>query len=454
MALASIVDAVVPLENTRAACTDSRSPVREWNFLLAADIAALLVVGLFVDPLGTLAVGSVAMLVWRLGGVYERRFTLSLLNDLPILLFGTVCGVAALSAVPGEVAPTSPVVGACFLSAVLPLRAASYRLLISRRRKGGLRARVVLVGTGRVAVSLADRIQAHPETGAEVIGFVETGTVDKPLPAPVLGPPTDLETIAREHQLSDVIVAQGRVAAEELVDVLRSCYRLHARIIAVPRLFEVRRMSGADSIWGVPLEPVRSGGGPSPSWHLKRLFDITFAALALMLLSPVIGAVALAVRIELGPGVLFRQTRVGLDGRPFTVRKFRSMHPLPDGVENPWAVSDSSRIGPVGQFIRRYSLDELPQLLNVLHGDMSLVGPRPERPEYVEQFRTSIPGYAHRHRVPVGLTGLAAVEGLRGDSSLVERSYFDNIYIENWSLWLDFTILARTVLSVMRGTGG
>jgi lipopolysaccharide/colanic/teichoic acid biosynthesis glycosyltransferase len=164
--------------------------------------------------------------------------------------------------------------------------------------------------------------------------------------------------------------------------------------------------------------------------------------------------VAVAVRWDLGRGIFFEQKRVGLDGEPFTVRKFRSMKHLPPGATSPWSVTDDARFGRVGKFIRRFSLDELPQLFNVLKGDMSLVGPRPERPEFVDQFTMDFPRYADRHRVPVGLTGLAAVEGLRGDTSILERAYFDNLYIENWSLWLDVKILLRTVVAVLRGTGG
>ena len=162
---------------------------------------------------------------------------------------------------------------------------------------------------------------------------------------------------------------------------------------------------------------------------------------------------ALAVRIELGAAVLYRQERVGRGGQPFQLLKLRTMRPPTPGAPAGWS-TDFARVGPVGRFLRRYSLDELPQLFNVLRGDMSLVGPRPERPEYVEEFGRAVPSYVHRHRMMVGLTGLAAVEGLRGDTSIEERARFDNWYIENWSLWLDLTILVRTVVAVLRGTGG
>lgn len=173
------------------------------------------------------------------------------------------------------------------------------------------------------------------------------------------------------------------------------------------------------------------------------------------MLCPVMAAVAVAVRLEGGPGVFFRQIRVGADGQCFELLKFRSLRPVDeDESATRWNVRDDERLGPVGKFIRTTSLDELPQLINILRGQMSLVGPRPERPHFVEQFQQTYPHYVARHRVPSGLTGLAQVHGLRGDTSIGERARFDNYYIENWSLWLDVKILLRTVGSVVRGQGG
>ena len=185
---------------------------------------------------------------------------------------------------------------------------------------------------------------------------------------------------------------------------------------------------------------------------LKRGLDVALSGVALVVVLPVLLAAAVAVRVELGPGVVFRQERVGRGGCRFALLKLRTMRAAdPAGVEG-WT-ADRARIGRVGRCLRRYSLDELPQLVNVLRGDMSLVGPRPERPEYVERFSALIPSYRHRHRVPVGLTGYAAVEGSRGDTSVVERARLDNWYIDQWSLWLDLKIIARTTLVVLRGKG-
>ena len=160
------------------------------------------------------------------------------------------------------------------------------------------------------------------------------------------------------------------------------------------------------------------------------------------------------MRLETGRGVIFRQERVGRDGVPFELMKFRSLKPI-DETESQtnWNISHDNRVGPVGRFLRKTSLDELPQLFNILRGDMSLVGPRPERPHFVAQFGELYTGYADRHRVPSGLTGWAQIHGLRGNTPIDQRARFDNFYIENWTLWLDIKIILRTVVSVFTKPG-
>ena len=172
------------------------------------------------------------------------------------------------------------------------------------------------------------------------------------------------------------------------------------------------------------------------------------------LAAPVLALCALAVRLESGPGILFRQERVGLDGKPFPLLKFRSLRPAThDESATRWSIAFDDRLGPVGRFLRKTSLDELPQLWNVLRGQMSIVGPRPERPHFVEQFTNEFPAYLARHRVPSGLTGTSQVHGLRGNTSIEDRARLDNFYIEHWSLWADLKIMLRTAGAVLRGTG-
>ena len=189
-------------------------------------------------------------------------------------------------------------------------------------------------------------------------------------------------------------------------------------------------------------------------WRLavKQVSDRVIAGCALTVLSPVLGMTAIAVRVGLGSPVFFRQARPGRHGREITVVKLRTMRDLraPSGELLP----DSERMTALGRFLRATSLDELPQLWNVLRGDMSIVGPRPERPHFVGEFATTYPRYMARHRVPCGITGWAQIHGLRGDTSVADRARFDNYYIENWSLWLDLKIVIRTITVVVTGQGG
>jgi exopolysaccharide biosynthesis polyprenyl glycosylphosphotransferase len=257
------------------------------------------------------------------------------------------------------------------------------------------------------------------------------------------------------HRIRRVIVAFGAVPDGELVQALRACERLDCEIYVVPRLFELASSGSPDAehVWGLPCVRLPRAPFRAHAWRAKRILDAAVAATGLIALAPLLLLIALAVRLEVGPGVLFRQERLGLDGRRFSLVKFRTLLPAAGGAPEGWSVVADERMGRVGRFLRRTSLDELPQLWNVLLGQMSLVGPRPERPCYAEMFAETHPRYADRLRVPAGVTGLAQVVGLRGNTSVGERVRFDNFYIEHWSFWRDVKIIARTIGSVllMRG---
>lgn len=443
---------VATTEGVRRSGRHSRRAER--RIVLTADLVAAAAAAFVArDPYLVLGM-LVATFAWRMQGLYGRRFSLSILDDLGQLLLGGVWGVTVLLLL-GE--PPASAVGmlAGFVAAAVVARAVAYRTVLHWRVTGRVRHPALVIGAGSNGVSLTRRIADHPHTGLDPIGFLDDVPPEGVLPLPLLGRPTELASVVAEYDITDVIVAYGRMPTAELVSVLRTCHRLDVQIYVIPRLFEMHRFgTGTDHVWGLPLVPLRQPLTNTWAWRVKRLIDILVSGLALVFLAPVLAAVALLVRWDLGPGVIFEQKRVGLDGGAFVVRKFRSMKHLPQGIDSPWAVNDEQRFGRVGGFIRRYSLDEIPQLWNVFTGDMSLVGPRPERPQYVDQFSVEFPRYGDRHRVPVGLTGLAAVEGLRGDTSIEDRAYWDNVYIENWSLWLDLKILVRTVAAVLRGTGG
>jgi exopolysaccharide biosynthesis polyprenyl glycosylphosphotransferase len=186
-------------------------------------------------------------------------------------------------------------------------------------------------------------------------------------------------------------------------------------------------------------------------WRLtvKRSMDMVIGSLSLVLLSPLMMLVALLIKLDSEGSVFYTQERMGLDGKRFMMLKFRSMRPDAEDDTGPvWTTADDGRRTRLGTFMRHYSIDELPQLVNVLLGEMSLVGPRPERPVFVEQFKNSIPRYMHRHREKAGITGWAQINGLRGDTSIIERTKYDLWYIENWSVALDIRILIRTIVRI------
>ncbi len=334
-------------------------------------------------------------------------------------------------------------------------RAGVYQRERRRRRRRPGRATLV-VGTGQIGRRLGHAILDHPEFGLRLVGYLDDGRrrAQAP-PVPRLGHTRELSHWIEELGVENVVVTFGSTNVAGLIEVVRACDRLHCEIFLVPRLFELHSATReTEYVHGVPLVRMRRMPFRRLSWRAKRVVDIACAATAVLVLSPVLLLTAIAVRLEGGPGVLFRQERIGIDGRPFQMYKFRTMAPsTATESRQRWTIAGDPRIGPVGRLLRSTSLDELPQLFNILRGDMSLVGPRPERPYFVEQLSQCHPRYRARHRVPVGLTGWAAVHGLRGDTSIAERVEFDNAYIQNWSLWLDAKIMLRTLGAVLGRTG-
>jgi exopolysaccharide biosynthesis polyprenyl glycosylphosphotransferase len=444
-----------PAATERTAPRREDLPVEVFTVLLADLLVWTLIISLRPSILAVVTI-AVAALAWKVKGLYSRRIALSVLDDLPALTTGVLVALApatALELTQGPMGSRGPlVVGIALLAASVLGRSIAYLAILHQRAKGRIGHRTLMVGAGPQADALLQRIQEHPETGLRVVGSMGDHATPSQGPLPYLGTSRNLADVVTEHQISDVVIGYGGMASADLVDVLRTCDRVNVEIYVVPRLFELHTLRGSDDhIWGLPLVRVRRPAQRVFTWRVKRAFDVVLATTALLLAAPVAIAVAMAVRLELGSGIIFRQTRIGLQGRPFKLMKFRSVRPSPV-TPGLWTIPEDT-IGPVGRFIRHYSLDEIPQLVNVIRGDMSLVGPRPERPEYVQQFCADVPVYVHRHRVPVGMTGLAAVNGLRGDTSIEDRAQFDNWYIDNWSLWLDIKILIRTVDAVLRGTG-
>ena len=400
--------------------------------------------------------------LYAAAGLYRSRLSLSALDDLPALAgralaAGALTTTVAVLVQDGRVDPG--LVGTAALLAVLvvALRAAAYLLVRRCRARGWVAHPTLVLGAGRIGGQLATLLVEHPAYGLRPVGFLDGDPLLEPdeRPVPLLGGLESLATIILEFGVRDVVVAFGSAPESQMVDVIRTCDRLHVEIFFVPRLFELSHTSrDMDQVWGMPLVRLRRAAFRTFSWKLKRVIDVVVSGAAVLALAPVLAVVALAVRLEGGPGIIFRQERVGLDGRAFSVLKFRSLAPVDESESaSRWNIALDDRLGPVGRLIRATSLDELPQLWNILRGDMSLVGPRPERPLFVEAFTRSMPRYVARHRVPAGLTGWAQVHGLRGDTSIADRARFDNYYIENWSLWADIKIMVRTVAAVLRRSG-
>jgi Undecaprenyl-phosphate glucose phosphotransferase len=316
--------------------------------------------------------------------------------------------------------------------------------------------RVLLIGTGEVGDMLLQKILVNRQLGYHVVGVVAAkNELMRPLqyPVPVLGSIVDLPTIIEQKNIDEVIIGLPESSHEDLVGIISLCEREKVGIRVFPDVFQI--MASEVSIGdfgGLPLLTIRDVALQGWKVTLKRGMDVLVSAVGLVVLSPFLLLTALLVKLDSPGPVFYVQERMGLDARSFKMIKFRSMREDAE-VQGPgWTTPDDPRRTKLGTLMRRFNVDELPQLVNVLVGDMSLVGPRPERPVYVEQFRQSIPRYMDRHRERAGLTGWAQVNGLRGDTSIIERTKYDLWYIENWSLALDIKILIRTAFKWLAGT--
>ena len=307
--------------------------------------------------------------------------------------------------------------------------------------------RILIVGAGDTGRLVADRILKSPNLGYQLVGFIEdrpnrTGRPDVPL----LGGLDDLEKVINQRRVDEVIIAQLEATHDQLLDIIARCHSGKVSIKVFPDVFQI--MASEVTIGhldGLPLLTVRDVALQGWKRTLKRGVDIAFSLLLLIFLSPLLLFIALLIKLDSRGPVFYTQERIGLDGRPFPVIKFRTMLHTPDSDKPGWTVANDPRRTRLGTLLRRTSLDELPQFMNVLIGDMSVVGPRPEQPAYVEMFRRQFPRYMERHREKAGITGWAQVNGLRGDTSIAERTKYDLWYIENWSLWLDFKIMLKTL---------
>jgi exopolysaccharide biosynthesis polyprenyl glycosylphosphotransferase len=327
-----------------------------------------------------------------------------------------------------------------------------YRSLrYSLRRRGVDRQNLLIIGTGKIARDITTRIKSQADLGYNLVGVVTTRQ-GRPNVAgvPVIGSYEEIPDLIDRREIEQVIIALPETQRGELVNLITQCQRGHVDIKVYPDLFAY--MAGdlnVDELGGTPLITVRDIALRGWKLSLKRGLDVVGAFVGLVFFSPLMLLTAMLIRMESEGPVFYIQERMGLDGRPFPMIKFRSMHVNAESNGPGWTQANDPRRTRLGQIMRRTNWDEMPQLINVLVGHMSLVGPRPERPVYVREFRDRIPRYMERHREKAGMTGWAQVNGLRGDTSIAERTSYDLWYIEHWSLWLDIKIILRTLLMVI-----
>jgi exopolysaccharide biosynthesis polyprenyl glycosylphosphotransferase len=459
---------------------------RRWLALAPLADAVVLTFAVIVERLGGGAVGAdnmsvawvigfpaITMALLAAGGLYQERLRLQLLDDLRTIAGATAIAAMATIALPVLIGAETSGLGAqgvrLWLFATVYLTASRGGIISSvvASRRHDAAVPTLIVGAGSVGRLIAKRLGEHREIGLNPIGFLDKEPLsagdDEPT-LPVLGASWDLVDVIETYGVEHVVFTFSTAPHEVMLRMVDECNDRGVRVTLVPRLFErIPRDMSVDYLGGIPLVSIRPSSPTSWRVRIKYALDRMAGAVLIVLSAPLLLALALAVRVSLGRPILFRQVRVGRDGRTFEMLKFRTMRqPSTDPASTaapmrtdvaPGGVEGADRRTRLGTFLRRSSLDELPQLLNVLFGDMSLVGPRPERPEFVDLFREHVRRYDDRHRMKSGITGWSQVNGLRGKTSLADRVEWDNWYIENWSPWLDVKILSRTALAVVRNSG-
>ncbi len=402
---------------------------------------------------------------FHLQSLYRLRRGRSRVDDFFAVFVGTilavVLGIIATLYVQTYIAPNdvgayqvSQVVWGLFLFLNVGLTYALRELMrevFERRWRAGLGLkRILIAGSGELGRLVADKIIEHRELGYQIIGFVDDRAVGDHLGyrgLPLLGTIEEAAPIALRESIDHLYVALPPEQHLQMIDLIEATSRECIDVKVVPDLLQVIALRARlEDLDGVPVINVNDVPLQGFNSLVKRAIDIVVSAPALVMLSIPLGLVAALVRLTSKGPIFYRQERMGLDGKSFTIVKFRSMSDNAERETGPvWAEHDDPRVTAFGRFLRRSNIDELPQLWNVLRGDMSIVGPRPERPHFVEQFKHRIPQYMLRHKVKAGLTGWAQVNGWRGNTALEKRIEYDLYYIENWSVRLDLKIMWLTL---------
>ncbi|MBN1296981.1 undecaprenyl-phosphate glucose phosphotransferase [bacterium] len=326
------------------------------------------------------------------------------------------------------------------------------------RRRGYNQRHILIVGAGELGQVFCRKIRSNPEMGLRIVGYVddEPGIQNSVIDGiPVLGSLDDVPEIIRSEGIEQVYAALPMSAHRRIFHLLSQIQNECVDIRIVPDILQyITLKAGFMNMDGIPVINLTETPLSGANIIVKRVFDLVLASLGLILLSPLMAFISCGVKLTSSGPVLYRQKRMGLDLKTFDILKFRSMYINEPGENGTgWTRSNDPRITPFGRIIRHWNMDELPQLFNVLRGDMSLVGPRPEQPAFVNEFRERYPRYMIRHKVKAGITGWAQVHGYRGDTSIKKRLEYDVQYIENWSLALDCKILLMTAFQTCRNFG-
>ena len=400
-----------------------------------------------------------ALLVLRTFRLYRSARTSRLGVELlaivqALVVVAAMAGVGSFYA-KGELSRTAIAMFLVLATLLLSGVRVAARLALREARRRGLNLRHVLViGTGEPARMLLKKIRRHPDFGFRVHGLVAADSTEvgrTVYDVPVAGTIGELPRLLASVQPEIIYIALERREWEAEAHALALLADSTVAVRLVPDLTQAFRLNpSVEDFDGMPVVLVTES--PEQGWNavVKRAFDVACSGVGLLLLSPLLLLIAVLVKLDSPGPVFYAQERVGLNGRRFRMFKFRSMRVDADEGGPGWTVKDDPRRTRLGVLLRKLSLDELPQLWNVLMGDMSLVGPRPEQPQFVEEFRGSIPRYMLRHHVKSGMTGWAQVNGLRGDTPLEDRIRYDLYYLQNWSLWFDVRILFLTVARVFK----
>ena len=468
----------------RAATAKRGDPIRPERLKLVVDalmlgaaMAAVVLTAAGADdpvesPVWLVAVPAVVLALFARRGTYRPRIAPRFLDEVAVIFATTAVAVMGIifvrilfteEAVPGSQGLREWVLAASLLTAGRAGVTASEMVAIRRGRRG---RPTLIAGAGHVGHLVARRLLARPEIGLYPVGFLDSDprAVEEPSGVPVIDSISDLESTVLELGVVHAIICFSGSSHDDELAALARLQQLGVSVSIVPRLFEgLPDRVILERLGALPLVSIYPSNARGWRVDLKYALDRVLAVLAVLLASPLLILAALGVLLSAGRPVLFRQRRVGVDGREFDMLKFRTMRGQPDDEEafaagaakvsrgiGPGGVEGVDRRTGFGKLLRRASLDELPQLFNVVVGEMSIVGPRPERPEWVRAFEGEVRRYSLRHRVKSGITGWAQVHGLRGKTPVAERVEYDNYYIENWSPWLDVKIILLTVLAVFR----